>query len=47
MPELSALTDQEIADSLNYARRRFAGLESALTAAQVRAQREKKSAPQK
>ncbi len=47
MPELSALTDEEIADSLNYARRRFAGLESALTAAQVRAQRDKKQAVEK
>jgi hypothetical protein len=39
MPELSALTDEEIADSLNYARRRFAGIASSLTPAQVRAER--------
>jgi len=47
MPELSSLTDQEIADSLNYARRRFAGLVSALTPAQVRAERSKPPAPSK
>jgi glucose/arabinose dehydrogenase len=41
MPELSSLTDQEIADSLNYARRRFAGVASSITPSQVLAERGK------
>jgi glucose/arabinose dehydrogenase len=41
MPELSSLTDQEIAAVLNYARQRFGGVESSLTPAQVLAERGK------
>lgn len=41
MPELSSLTDEEIAGAINYARRRFAGLPTALTPAQVKAERGK------
>jgi glucose/arabinose dehydrogenase len=41
MPELSSLTDEEIAASLSYARRRFAGIAAALTPAQVRTERAK------
>ena len=41
MPELSSLTDEEIAGALNYARRRFAGATSSMTPEQVRAEREK------
>ena len=41
MPELSALTDQEIADGLNYARRRFANVTSSITPAHVAALRPK------
>ena len=47
MPELSSLTDEEIAASLNYARRKFAGVESALSVAQVRAERAKPPKPGK
>lgn len=47
MPELSSLTDEEIADALNYARRRFAGVSSALTPSQVRAERGKAPGPRK
>ena len=47
MPELSSLTDDEIADSLNYARRRFAGVASALTPSQVRAERAKAPGPRR
>lgn len=47
MPELSSLTDEEIAASLNYARRKFAGIEAALTAVQVRAERAKPPKPGK
>ncbi len=45
MPELSSLTDEEIAASLNYARRKFAGIESVLTPEQVRAERGKTPKP--
>jgi glucose/arabinose dehydrogenase len=41
MAELSALTDQEIADGLNYTRRRFANIPSTITAKDVAAQRAK------
>ena len=47
MPELSSLTDVEIADALNYARRRFATAPATLTPAQVRAERGKPPAPAK
>lgn len=45
MPELSALTDQEIAEALNYARRTFAKLVSAITPGQVAAERKKALGP--
>ena len=41
MPELSSLSDEEIADSLNYARRRFGGVASSVLPADVRAERAK------
>jgi glucose/arabinose dehydrogenase len=41
MAELSALTDQEIADGLNYTRKRFANVPSTITAKDVAAQRAK------
>lgn len=41
MPELSSLTDEEIAGAINYARTRFAGIASAVTAPQVLAERAK------
>jgi mono/diheme cytochrome c family protein len=45
MPELSALTDEEIADSLNYARRRFALSTPSVTPSQVQAERGKAPKP--
>lgn len=41
MAELSVLTDQEIADGLNYTRRRFANIPSTITPKDVAAQRAK------
>ena len=41
MAELSALSDQEIADGLNYTRRRFAKVPSTITSKDVAAQRAK------
>ena len=41
MPDLSALTDQEIADAVNYARRTFAKVASAVSPKDVAAQRGK------
>jgi hypothetical protein len=41
MAELSALTDQEIADGLNYTRRRFANVPPTITTKDVAAQRAK------
>lgn len=39
MPATSGLTDEEIAAVINYARSKFCGVESAVTPADVRAQR--------